>query len=42
MDVLITRNCKHIANEFTLPKTYTLFGCAASSFCVKAENARNN
>jgi len=24
MDVLITWNCKHIANEFTLPKTYTL------------------
>lgn len=24
MDVLITWNCRHIANEFTLPKTYTL------------------
>lgn len=24
MDVLITWNCKHIANEFTLPKTYSL------------------
>lgn len=24
MDVLITWNCKHIANEFTLPNTYTL------------------
>ena len=24
MDVLLTWNCKHIANEFTLPKTYLL------------------
>jgi predicted nucleic acid-binding protein len=24
MDVLLTWNCKHIANEFTLPKTYNL------------------
>lgn len=24
MDVLLTWNCKHIANEFTLPKTYSL------------------
>ena len=24
MDVLITWNCKHIANEFTLPKTYNV------------------
>ena len=22
MDVLLTWNCKHMANEFTLPKTY--------------------
>lgn len=24
MDVLLTWNCKHIANEFTLPKTYNI------------------